>query len=71
MSRPRLGALERLGIIVIVVLNLLNGIEYGIAQSMPAGNVPYMAVLAFIDAAFIAHYFMHVTQFWRGPEEHL
>ena len=32
--------------------------------------LPFLAVLALGKAALIVHYFMHVSQLWRGEEEH-
>ena len=68
MQDPRHARLMRLGFIIFVIGTISNIAEYALAVSGLQGVVFPIAILALVDATFIAYVFMHVTQLWR-PEE--
>lgn len=69
MQESRKAARLRLGLIVLIGLIILSGLEFGLAASLRTGIVPVLAVIALIKAGLILQYFMHLSQLWR-VEEH-
>jgi hypothetical protein len=53
------------GLIVIIVLAVLTGVEYAIATQMEANLIP-LVLIAQVKAALIIWYFMHVARAWIG-----
>lgn len=53
----------RQGILVLVALGVLTGIEYLISQS--SGSVVFMFLIAVGKAGLILNYFMHVANLWQ------
>jgi heme/copper-type cytochrome/quinol oxidase subunit 4 len=59
----------RMGIIVLVALAVLTGIEYYVAF-LPNGATTILFVIALAKAWAILKYFMHVTSLWSKEGEH-
>ena len=56
-------ALYRRGVIVLVVLAVLTGVEYYVAF-LPTSATPALFILALTKAWIILQYFMHVSTLW-------
>ncbi len=57
----------RIGIVVLVALAALTGIEYIVAVTFNSAAVLFLIALA--KAALVLQYFMHVYRLW-SEEEH-
>lgn len=57
------------GIIVLVALAALTGVEYGLAVAMP-GLWPALIVIALIKAGVVVYYFMHISRLFREEGGH-
>lgn len=53
--------------IVFIALVVLTGVEYAVSQV--TSSTAILMILAFLKAALIVNYFMHVYRLWR-EEEH-
>ncbi len=51
----------RIGVITIVILAILTGLEYWISISF-TGTLVYLSVIALAKAGLILYYFMHIAQ---------
>jgi hypothetical protein len=56
---------QRVGLFVFISLVSLKIIEFAIANLWPAGNWPYMVILAFVSAGLIIYYYKHISRLWR------
>jgi cytochrome c oxidase subunit 4 len=67
MKAEQSNALRR-GVIVLIVLAALTGIEYVVAVS----GVPtiFLWILAILKAAIVLQFFMHVGRVFGSEEEH-
>lgn len=68
-EKPGKGAAFMQGVIVLVVLAVLTGAEYGIAIAMPALWIA-LIVIALIKAGIVLYYFMHISRVLRGEGGH-
>ena len=57
------------GILVLVVLAILTGIEYFIALSLPSAVI-LLFIVALLKAAPIMQVFMHMSSLWSEEEGH-
>ena len=64
-----LSAALRLGLVVIAVLAVLTVIEWFVGTEMDPNLIP-MAAIAFVKAALIVWYFMHLYRLWQTEEAH-
>lgn len=68
----REAAAQKRGLVVLLVLGLLTGVEYAVAVSLDST----VALVLLISASAlgkcwaISLYFMHVYRLWRGEEAH-
>ena len=51
----------RIGVITIVILAILTGIEYWISVSF-TDTLVYLTIIALAKAGLILYYFMHISQ---------
>jgi heme/copper-type cytochrome/quinol oxidase subunit 4 len=58
-----------IGLIVIVVLGALTGIEYGIAKTIDQNLIP-LILMAQVKAVLILWYFMHIKRVKTAEGEH-
>jgi heme/copper-type cytochrome/quinol oxidase subunit 4 len=58
-----------LGLIVIIVLGALTGIEYAIAKEIDENLIP-LILMAQVKAALILWYFMHIKRVKATEGEH-
>lgn len=54
-----------IGAKVLLVLAVLTAVEYLVAISKPAGQIPLIFLIAIAKAVLIVLYFMHVKQLWK------
>ncbi len=54
---------------VFAALGVLAVVEWYAAVARVPGLLWYLIVIQVVEAGLIAHYFMHVAQLWRRPEE--
>jgi len=57
------------GIIVLVVLTILTGLEFWVASAWPVAIIA-LFVIAILKAAPILQYFMHMSSLWSEEEGH-
>jgi hypothetical protein len=69
-SESREAARLRLGLMVLVGLAVLTGLEFWASVSLHSNVIPYLAVVALLKAGLIARYFMHIAQLWHTGEGH-
>jgi hypothetical protein len=55
-------AAYRLGVMVLIGLALLTGVEYGIGVAL--SSVVALVILGLFKAGLIVQYFMHVSRLW-------
>ena len=67
MSDGRMKHRMRVGYVVFGSLVGLKAIEYVIFETVPAGNWPYLTVMAVVSAWLIVYYYKHIRQIWH-PE---
>ena len=67
-SKARLSSAYRTGVMVLLWLSLLTAIEF-VANMIGASTVA-MFLIAFIKAAIILQFFMHVSSLWIQGESH-
>ena len=67
-SKARLSSAYRTGVMVLLWLALLTAIEF-VANMIGASTVA-MFLIAFIKAAIILQFFMHVSSLWLEGESH-
>ena len=67
-SKARMSSGYRTGVIVLLWLALLTAIEF-VANMIGASTVA-MFLIAFIKAAIILQFFMHVSSLWLEGESH-
>jgi len=67
-SKARMSSGYRTGVMVLLWLALLTAIEF-VANMIGASTVA-MFLIAFIKAAIILQFFMHVSSLWLGGESH-
>lgn len=58
----RRSAAYRLGVMVLIGLAILTGVEYGIAITV--SSVVALVILGLFKAGLIVQYFMHVSSLW-------
>ncbi len=58
----------RTGILVLIALAVLTGIEYVIAVSFPSTALLFL--VAIMKGALVLYYFMHVTSLWSEEGGH-
>jgi hypothetical protein len=58
----RRSAAYRLGVMVLIGLAILTGVEYGIAITLSSGVA--LVILGLFKAGLIIQYFMHVSSLW-------
>lgn len=68
MEQSRRGRPMRVGLIVFIAGTIANVVEFSLANTVQQGVLLPIMLLALVDAAMIAYFFMHVTQLWH-PEE--
>ena len=67
-SKARLSSAYRTGVMVLLWLSLLTAVEF-VANMIGASTVA-MFLIAFIKAAIILQFFMHVSSLWIQGESH-
>jgi hypothetical protein len=67
-TKARMSSGYRTGVMVLLWLALLTAIEF-VANMIGASTVA-MFLIAFIKAAIILQFFMHVSSLWLGGESH-
>ena len=67
-SKARLSGAYRTGVMVLLWLALLTAIEF-VANMIGASTVA-MFLIAFVKAAIILQFFMHVSSLWLEGESH-
>ena len=67
-SKARLSGAYRTGVMVLLWLALLTAIEF-VANMIGASTVA-MFLIAFVKAAIILQFFMHVSNLWLEGESH-
>ena len=67
-SKARLSCAYRTGVMVLLWLSLLTAVEF-VANMIGASTVA-MFLIAFIKAAIILQFFMHVSSLWIQGESH-
>ena len=67
-SKARLSSSYRTGVMVLLWLSLLTAVEF-VANMIGASTVA-MFLIAFIKAAIILQFFMHVSSLWIQGESH-
>ena len=67
-SKAKLSSAYRTGVMVLLWLALLTAIEF-VANMIGASTVA-MFLIAFIKAAIILQFFMHVSRLWLEGESH-
>ena len=58
----------RIGYVVFSLLVVVKIIEYVVANTVSAGNWPFLGVLALISAWLIVYYYKHINQLWHPGE---
>jgi hypothetical protein len=56
-------AAYRLGLITLVILAVLTGVEYFVSVAL--GSLVLLFIIAVVKAAVIIQNFMHITRLWR------
>lgn len=69
MQAIRRSWLTRSGMIVFIPGTISNVAEFALANTVRQGVLVPIILLALIDVAFIAYFFMHITQLWHPQEE--
>jgi cytochrome c oxidase subunit IV len=64
---PLKRALRR-GYLVFIPLIVLTVSEYVLPLVMDHGALPWLVIMAMMEAALIVYYFMHIAQLWRREE---
>ena len=54
--------------IVALVLAVLTLAEYFMAESETLNSPVFLFIVAFIKAALVVYFFMHVYRLWRGDD---
>ena len=67
-SKAKLSSAYRTGVMVLLWLSLLTAVEF-VANMIGASTVA-MFLIAFIKAAIILQFFMHVSSLWIQGESH-
>ena len=67
-SKAKLSSAYRTGVMVLLWLSLLTAVEF-VANMIGASTVA-MFLIAFIKAAIILQFFMHVSSLWLEGESH-
>ena len=68
-ARSARRAAYRLGILVLVGLAVLTGLEFVIA-GVTGGSTVFLFIIALIKAGIILQYYMHVRSVWAEEESH-
>jgi len=68
-SKPGKGAAYMQGIIVLVVLAVLTGAEYGLAVAIPGLSMVLIAI-ALVKAGIVLYFFMHIMRVIREEGGH-
>lgn len=59
------------GLVVIVILAVLTGLEYWVAVAMGESyRILGLTATAVLKAWLIVQYFMHIAQFWQSGDAH-
>lgn len=58
----------RTGILVLIALAALTGVEYAIAVNLP--SIALLFLIAIMKAALVLYYFMHITSLWSEEGGH-
>lgn len=61
-------ALLRLGVLVLVALAALTGVEFWVAVGGLAAPLPLLGLIALTKTALIAVYFMHLGKLFQSEE---
>jgi len=68
-EKPGKGAAYMQGIIVLVVLAVLTGAEYGLAVAIPGLSMVLIAI-ALVKAGIVLYFFMHIMRVIREEGGH-
>lgn len=67
-TQKRKSGIYRQGILVLIALAVLTGIEYAVALTFDSTIVLF--IIAMFKGAAVLQYFMHVASLWTGEGEH-
>jgi hypothetical protein len=68
MNEEKQSSKVAIGWWIFLGLALVTAIEFWLSSS-GAGSLGYLTVTSLVKAALIVHFFMHVSQSWRGKAE--
>jgi heme/copper-type cytochrome/quinol oxidase subunit 4 len=58
----------RLGILILIVLAILTGVEYAVALTIDSTVILFL--IAMLKGALVLYYFMHIASLWSEEGGH-